>query len=130
MQSVAVQHVRVDTWQARPDWHRSASCRGMGAATWCLSRSDGDGDLEVLRDLCRGCPVSGPCMRYAVTELTMPECRFGPVRCGVHPAQWRSVRRLVNALDPQTDDDWDAAADLWLDGASSVPVPRRLKKAG
>lgn len=39
----------------RPDWHRRAACRGVGAAVFFPVRG---GNFDLARALCAGCPVT------------------------------------------------------------------------
>lgn len=47
-----------------PRWEESAACRGKDPALWFPDES-GDQAIEAKRT-CRGCPVRGECLTYAV----------------------------------------------------------------
>jgi WhiB family redox-sensing transcriptional regulator len=48
----------------RPEWHRSAACRGVGADAFVVSKGRG----PSRRQLCEECPVRQECLETAVAD--------------------------------------------------------------
>ena len=58
--------VPVDMLQAllgRPEWHRRAACRGVGAEVFYGGRAD---EIERAKALCSSCPVCAECLEAGV----------------------------------------------------------------
>lgn len=119
---------RMRTSVERPDWHRSASCRGDGR--WFVDRLTKT-TAEELRRICRACPVAGECLAEAIS--LEPVVRTGGVlRVGIlgHRA-WRRVESVVAELTPVTPADWTALASWIVDGDSDeVEVERVRRRPG
>lgn len=100
--------------EIRPDWWTHASCRGDGADRWVVAKGE-TVKFRRLREVCSACPVAGRCLQDACEEPALQRA-FGPVRCGLSGAKpWTLMRNLVDALEPQTDDDWSVLAAWVLD---------------
>jgi hypothetical protein len=106
----------------RPEWHESAACRGSGAAEWIVERGSPRNQMRTLAAVCRGCPVSGECLREAVGEPIYDRVG-GPLRVGVTGERWRAVFALVDELGVESGDDFAVLAAWLLDG---VIVWRKL----
>ncbi|MEZ5217866.1 MAG: WhiB family transcriptional regulator [Ilumatobacteraceae bacterium] len=52
----------------RPTWQLRASCRGVGPDVFFPSRGESS---AAAREFCAGCPVSAPCLEYAIAN----DCR-------------------------------------------------------
>jgi Transcription factor WhiB len=92
-----------------PPWWSSASCRGDGPEHWTIIEGETHRAIE-LRAVCERCPVKGQCLRDA-TALPTNMRSAGPMRAGTtgHVA-WRRADQIIADLDPQTDEEWSAAA--------------------
>lgn len=85
---------------------------------WTIER--GDKHLADCRRTCQQCPVAGDCLREGVAEPPAQR-QHGPMRVGLSGAKtWRAVHKLVELLDPETEDDWEQLAAMLLDERREV----------
>lgn len=52
----------------RPAWHSRAACRGAGTAQFVLGRGANAAVMNRARAVCAGCPVTEPCLDYAMAD--------------------------------------------------------------
>src|SRR5450759_763067 len=52
----------------RPAWHARAACRGTDPAKFVLGRGANANTMARARAVCATCPVSEPCLSYALAD--------------------------------------------------------------
>jgi transcription factor WhiB len=107
----------------RPAWQRAALCRGTGPDVWFPPRGKARRRLDVLRTVCRACPVIVECAEMAMAEADREI--FG-IWAGLSALDRKRLRRdgeVVTAAG----DGWlyDAATGdvVTVPGVEPLPVP-------
>ena len=74
-------------WLARPTWMQDAACRGVDPDLFYPERG---ADTTKPKGICRGCPVRGDCIDYALINVE----KFG-IWGGFSERERRALRRKI-----------------------------------